>query len=317
MTPKNVLRTINYFLKDKRALTYAIIMCIIGTACGIVTPILNKYLQEHIIPNKDIGMFAVSTIIIVVVNVASLLSSYFNNKIFINSGVDITSGLRNEIVAKNVFSKKHASNPGDLVICGTGFMEETNQLFISYISLVFDAILKLLFYLPFFFIYGKQLSLVMLGFVFLSLVCVELQAIIVRKNAAKSRKVDSERIDFTLKMYEATQKSTFKDNKKISFDIYKQKVIACDNAWLNYSVSNDFVTLIFNVVWCIGLCLCIIIAFNLSSVGIITIATFIVFNSYAEQIKTPLGSYIEFKQMSDRMGVALDRIYGYVDEKDD
>ena len=311
------LRTIKYFFKNTKALIYAIIMCIIGTACGIVTPILNKYLTEHIIPNKDLKMFWVSTVIIVLVNLASLLSNYFNNKIFINSGVDITTNLRQEIVAKNVFSTKYKSHPGDLVLCSTGFMEETNDLFISYISLMFDAVLKLLFFLPFFFIYGKQLALIMIGFIALSLVCVELQAIIVRHMAKKSRQVDSERIDFTLKMYDAMRKENFKDNNKISFETYRKKVIACDDAWTHYSVSNDFVTLIFNLVWCIGLCTCIIMAFNLSAAGIMTIATFVVFNSYAEQIKTPLGSFISFKQMSDRMGVALSRIYKYVDEKND
>ena len=309
-----IFRTIKYFLKNKKALTYAIIMCTIGTACGIVTPILNKYLQEKIIANKDLAMFWVSTLIIIIVNLASLLSNYFNTKVFINCGVDITTQLRQKIVAKNVFNSKHKSNVGDMVLCSTGFMEETNSLFISYISLVFDATLKLLFYLPFFFIYGKQLSLLMLGFIILNLICVELQAIVVRKNAVKSRQADSNRVGFTLKMYEQMQHEDFADNDIISFEAYKSKVHACDIAWTKYSVSSDFITLIFNIIWCIGLCVCIVTAFNLSSLGIVTIATFIVFNSYADQISSPLNNYITFRQMSNRMKEALHRIYGYIDE---
>jgi len=314
MAIKNVMRAIKYFLSNRRATFYAILMCIIGTACGIVTPILNKYLQEHIIPNKDLSMFYLSTIIIMVVNIASLLSSYFNSKIFIKSGVDITTRLRHEIISKNIFNTKHANNVGDVVICCTGFMEETNQLFITYISLIFDAMLKFIFYLPFFLFYGKSIALVMIAFMLIAIICVELQAIIVRRTAAKSRQVDSERIDFTLKMYEATQNPNFKDNEEISFETYKRKVLACDKAWLNYSVASDFYPLIFNLIWYIGLGVCILMAYELSALGYMTLAVFIVFNSYVDQLKAPLENFITFKQMSDRMGVALGRIYNYTDE---
>ena len=315
MKQNSVIRTIKYFLTNKKATFCALIMCTLGTICGIVTPILNKYLQEHIIANKDMSMFIVSTIIIIVVNFASLMSSYFLNKVFIKTGVQITSSLRSNIVVKNAYRNTYKNSPGELVLCGTGFMEETNQFYISYISLVFDAILKILFYLPFFIFYGRYASLIMLALIVCSLVVVELQSVLVKRNAMKSRKVDSERIDFTLKMYKRLQEKDFQDDENMNLALYKQKVINCDNAWVNYSVSNDFYPLLFNLVWYVGLVLCILYVFDLSIIGTITISTFIVFNSYVDQLKSPIGSIITYKQMADRMGVALDKIYKYTDEQ--
>ena len=50
---QNVFRMIKYFFANKKATIYACVMCILGLAVGIVTPICNKLLQQDIIPNKN------------------------------------------------------------------------------------------------------------------------------------------------------------------------------------------------------------------------------------------------------------------------
>ena len=65
---KNVFRMIRYFFRCKKATIFACIMCVFGLAVGLVTPICNKYIQEDIIPNKNISLFVWLTLVILVLN---------------------------------------------------------------------------------------------------------------------------------------------------------------------------------------------------------------------------------------------------------
>ena len=132
MKKKNVLRMIKYFFENKKAVVYAGIMCLLGLIVGIVTPICNKLIQEDIIPNQNISLFIWLTIVILILNLVSVLLSFFTTRIFINNGIPITSRIRKDIVKINTFGTKNINNKGKVLISSTTFLEEANTFYISY-----------------------------------------------------------------------------------------------------------------------------------------------------------------------------------------
>jgi len=308
-----IFRSLKYFLRNKKAVMFAILMCVCGLVIGVITPIFNKMLQEKIIPDKDIRLFVWITIVVIVLNVANLLSSYFNNKIFIENGVNITAQIRRAMIAKNIGKKD--LNVGDFLICSCSFLEETNVFYISYTYSIFDSILKILFYLPFFIFYGGWLSLIMIGMAILSFFVLDIEAKIAKKRATRSRQVDSERYDFVIKMYEEIQKPDFVENDEVNLELYKKKVLACDKAWLDFANTANPYPYVFQFAWYMGFAICAIVAFNLGTLGAITLASFIAFKTYCDSLKDSVTSMVSFKQLADRMDIALTKIYRYVDEE--
>ena len=268
-------------------------------------------LHEQIIPNKDISLFVWITIIVILLNGVNLISSYFNNKIFIDCGLNITSQIRKEMIAKNI--GKQDINVGDFLICSSSFMEEANTFYISYTYWIFDATLKILFYLPFFIVYGGWLSLIMIGMALFSFFILDIEARVAKKRAERSRQVDSERYNFVMKMYEDLQKQDFVENEEMNLELYKKKVLACDKAWLDFANTSNPYPYVFQFAWHIGFAICAIIAFNLGTIGAITLASFIAFKTYTDSLKDATTNIVSFKQYADRMDIAFTKIYGYVD----
>ena len=308
-----IFRSLKYFFRNKKAVLFAMLMCVFGIAIGVLTPIFNKMLQEQIIPNKDINLFIWITVAVVLLNITNLLASYFNNKIFIEVGVNITSQLRSEMIAKNIGRKD--VNVGDFLICCSSFMEEANTFYLSYMYSIFDATLKILFYIPFFIFYGGWLALIMIGMALLSFCILDIEAKIAKKRAERSRQVDSERYNFVMKMYEEIQKPDFVENDEMNLNLYKKKVLACDKAWLDFANTSNPYPYVFQFVWYMGFAICAIVAFNLGTLGAITLASFIAFKTYCDSLKDSATSIISFKQMADRMDIAFTKIYGYVDQE--
>ena len=313
---QNVFRMIKYFFANRKATIYACIMCILGLAVGIVTPICNKLIQEDIIPNKNISLFLILTIVIFVLNLVSVLSSFFTTKIFINNGIPITSNIRKDIVKMNTLSNKNINNKGKVLISSTSFLEEANVFYISYMYLIFDCILKFMFYFPFFVVYGKWLALIMIVVSLISIGFVELIAIAVRKTIKESKRVEAERYDYTLYMIKEMKKPDFKEDEDINLKAYMNKVYTCDKAYIRYCNWANLYGGIFNLIWYIGVAICFCFAFNMLGTGALIISTFIVFNSYLDQIKAPINNYVSFKQITDIYDATFKNVFEMLDDQD-
>jgi len=313
---KNVSRMIRYFFRCKKATIYACVMMLLGLIVGIVTPICNKLIQEDIIPNKNISLFIWLTIVILMLNIVSTLSSFMNTRIFIENGIPITSNIRKDIIKMNTFSKKNDDNRGKVLISSTAFLEEANSFYISYMYLMFDCILKFMFYLPFFLLYGKQLALIMIITVIISLTALELLKVFARKTIEISKRVDSERYDYTLKMYKILHKQNFQEDDIYNINEYMNKVYACDRAWVKYCMVGNLYGYVFNLIWYIGVAICFCLTFSMINSGTILISTFIVFNSYLDQLKTPIGNYVTFKQITDRFDETFRNIFDMLDDEE-
>lgn len=311
---RNVFRMLRYFFRCKKATIYACIMCGLGLLVGIITPICNKLIQEDIIPNKNISLFIWLTIVILLLNVVSTLTSFFNTKIYINNGIPITSNIRKDIMKMNTFSKKNEDKKGKVLISSTAFLEEGNSYYISYMYIVFDCILKFMFYLPFFFVYGKQLALIMIIFAILSFVALEIAGIFTKRNIKKSNDASSERYDYTLKMLKKMQKPDFKEDETYNYDNYMSKVYKCDKTWINYCNVANLYGYIFNLIWYIGVGICFYLAFDMMATGAIILSTFIVFNSYLEQLKGPIGNCVTYKQVTDRFNDSFENFFELLDD---
>ena len=313
---QNVFRMIKYFFENRRATLYACIMCVLGLAVGIVTPICNKLLQEDIIPNKNISLFVWLTIVILVLNLVSVIASFFTTRIFINNGIPITSNIRSDIVKMNTLGIKNINNKGKVLIASTSFLEEANTFYISHMYLVFDCLLKFMFYFPFFIIYGKWLSFIMIGFTVFSLFVVNLVATQVRKAIQISKRVDAERYDYTLGLIKAMKSQDFKEDDKYNVKTYMKKVKACDKAWIVYCNWANLYVPLFNIVWYIGVAICFCLAFNMIATGAILVSTFIVFNSYLEQLRMPIGNYVSFKQVTDAYDETFKNVFEMLDDNE-
>ncbi len=316
MKNSHVLRIIKMFCKNKRAVIYACIMCVLGLAVGIVTPICNGLMQDEILPNKNIYLFVVLTIVILVLNVVSVLSSYFVKKIMISEGVNITSNMRKRIVNFNIFNKKTPFNKGEVVIDSTKFLEETNNFLASYLYFIFDSILKFLFYLPFFLIYGRWLSLIMVAFAILGYIFMEIVAKKAKVAVAKSKIVDTERYSYMIDLLNIIQDKDFKEDEKYCCDTYMNLVYDCDKAWNHYVLWANAYTLIFSSLWAIGRAICFCLAFNMIGAGAITVSLFVAFNSYLEQIFSPLSNFVSYKQNSDQYNATLNRVFDLYDKSE-
>ena len=272
-----VWRVLKRFLSDKKAVAVAIFMSFLGSLVGVATPIFNKLLTEKIIPDKDISLFVWITIIVLVLNVVNLLASFFTNRLFINKGVNITEQIRQEMVYKQLYADKEKMDVGDFLICSNTFLEETNTFFISYVYIIFDSTLKILFYLPFFAIYGSWLALIMLAAVLLAFTILSFESKLAKVRSIKNRHLDSQRYTFMIKMYEEMQKPDFEESKDMNFKLYQQKVFACDKAWMRYIFAANPFPYVFNFIWYVGFAICAILAFNLGTLGSVTLASFIAF----------------------------------------
>lgn len=313
---KNVFRMIRYFFRSRKATVYACLMCALGLIVGIVTPICNKYIQDDIIPNKNISLFIWLTIVLLILNVVSTLTGFMTTKIFINNGVPITSNIRKDIVKMNTLSDKNKDKKGQVLISSTAFLEEANSFYISYMYFIFDCILKFMFYLPFFLVYGGQLAIVMFIATLLSFAFLDLAAIKAKKYIEISKRVDAERYDYTLKMHKAMQNPNFREDDTFNLHVYMGKVRACDSAWVRYCNFANLYGYIFNFIWYCGIAVCMCLALNLISSGAILISTFIVFNSYCEQLKSPIGNSVTFKQVTDRFDEAFRNVFVLLDDEE-
>ena len=313
---KNVFRMIRYFFRCKKATIYACIMCALGLVVGIVTPICNKLIQEDIIPNKNISLFIWLTLVILILNVVSTATSFMTTKIFINNGVPITSNIRKDIMKMNTFSTKNENNKGKVLLSSTSFLEEANSYYISYMYLIFDCILKFMFYLPFFIIYGKQLVIVMAIFTLLSFALLDVAMIFAKKTIKISNDAASVRSDYSIKTIKAIQKPDFKENDEINIDKFMNCFYECDRTWTNYCLFANLYGYIFNLMWYIGVGICFCMAFNMMAAGAIVLSTFIVFNSYLDQLKAPISNYVSYKQVTDRFNDSFQNFFDLLDDEE-
>ena len=312
----NVFRMIKYFFRCKKATISVIIMCILGLVVGIVTPICNKYIQDDIIPNKNISLFVWLTILILVFNLVSTLTGYLTTRIFIKNGIPITSNIRKDIVKMNIFGKKNNQNKGRVLITSTTFLEDANAYYISYMYLVFDCILKILFYLPFFAFYGGYLALIQIAAILVSFLFIHLADIFCRRQMHASRIADAERYEYTLKLLKQMQKPDFKEDETYNLDEYMKRVYAFDKTWLGYCNWANTYPYIFNFIWYIGVAICFCLAFNMINVGGMFVSTFIIFNSYLDQIKTPVVNYTNYKLMTVRYDETFKNVFTMLDDND-
>lgn len=313
---RNVFRMIGYFFRCKKATIYACIMCVLGLIVGIVTPICNKLIQEDIIPNKNITLFVWLTIVILILNLVSTLSSYFTTRIFINNGVPISANIRKDIVKANIFSNKNVENKGNVMICTTTFLEDANLYYISNMYLIFDGLLKFLFYFPFFAFYGGYLSLIMLASIIVSFGLVAVADKFAKRYMVETRKVEAERYDYMLKMLDALEKPDFKENKKVNLEDYMNKVKACDKTWLGYCNWANLYTYIFNFVWYVGVAICFCLVHEMMLAGTLLLSTFIIFNSYLDQVRAPVNNYFNYKLMAVRYDETFKKFFEVLDDQD-
>ena len=316
MRNKNIFRMIKYFFRCKGATISACLMCVLGLAVGIVTPICNKILQEEIIPNKNISLFVWLTIIILILNFASCLSSFFITRIFVKNGIPITSNIRKDIVKMNAFSNKNKEIGGKVLVASTTFLEDANTYYISYMYLIFDCALKVLFYLPFFAFYGGYLSLIMIASAIIGFAFIHVADIFCRRSMHKSRELDAEKYDYTLKLLKAMKKPGFKENETYNLDTYMKKVRAFDKAWLSYCNWANMYPYIFYLIWYIGVGICFCLSFNMITAGTLVISTFILFNSYLDQLKAPIANYASYKLMAVRYEETFKNTLAMLDDEE-
>lgn len=316
MANRNIFRIVKYFFRCKGATICACIMCILGLAVGIVTPICNKILQDEIIPNKNLSLFIWLTIIILILNLVSCLTSFFTTRIFVNNGIPITANIRKDIIKMNAFSSKNAKIKGKVLIASTTFLEDGNVYYISHMYLIFDCILKFLFYLPFFLFYGGYLALIMLASAIVSFMFIFLADIACRNCMRKSRQADAERYDYTLKLLKALKNPDFKCDDVYNIDVYMKKVRAFDKAWLSYCNWANLYPYIFYLIWYIGAGICFCLAFNMIAAGTLAVSTFILFNSYIEQLKVPIANYANYKLMAARYEETFKNTFAMLDDED-
>lgn len=313
---KNLFRTIKYFFRCKKATIYALIMCVLGLMVGLATPLCNKALQQDIIPNKNISLFVWLTIIILVLNLVSALTSYFTSRIFTHYGVPISSNIRKDIVRRNIFSKKNKDLKGTVLVTSTTFIEDMNAYYISYMYLLFDCILKLLFYFPFFVVYGGYLSLIMLASTIVSFVFIFIADIFCRKSMKKSRIADADRFEYTLDLLEEMKNPNFEENETFNMETYMQKVYTFDKTWLSYCNWANMYPYIFYLIWYVGVAICFCLVFNMLGTGAIIMSTFVLFNSYLDQLKAPIGSYLSYKLMAVRYDETFKNIFEMLDDEE-
>lgn len=311
---KNIFRMIKYFFRCKKATIFALIMCVLGLIVGIATPVCNKLLQQDIIPNKNISLFVWLSILIFVLNLVSTLTSYFTTKIFIVNGVPITSNIRKDIVKMNIFSKKNERHKGKVLVSSTTFLEDANIYYISYMYLIFDCVLKAFFYLPFFVFYGGYLSLIMLLATVVSFIFISIADKFCRKCMQKSRKYDAERYDYSLKLIKAMQKKNFIEDEKYNLETYMNKVKAFDKAWLSYCNWANLYTYIFNFIWYVAVGICFCLVYDMLGTGAIMLSTFIIFNSYLDQIKAPVNNFAGYKLMAVRYEETFKNFFDMLDD---
>lgn len=313
---RNVFRMIKYFFRCKKATIYAGIMCVLGLLVGIVTPICNKLIQDDIIPNKNISLFIWLTIVILILNLVSTLSSYFTTRIFINNGVVISSNIRKDILKINIFSRKNIKNKGKVMISGTTFLEDANLYYISYMYLIFDSLLKFLFYFPFFVFYGGYLALIMLGATIISFGFIAIADKYATRYMHETRIVEAERYEYMLKMLDELECPDFVENEEINMVEYLRKVRACDRTWLGYCNWANTYTYIFNLIWYIGVAVCFCLVYEMLAVGAIVLSTFIIFNSYLDQLKAPINNYANYKVMAVRYDETFGKFFEELDDEE-
>lgn len=313
---KYVWRMSKYFFRMKHATFYSILMCIIGLTVGIFTPIANSYIQNDIIPNKNIGLFVTLTIVILILNFGSILSAYFNTKIMIDNGVPITANIRRDIVKMNTFSNKNKKIRGVVSISATQFLEDANGYYISYLNLSYDSILKFLFFCPFFIAYGKNLALFMILVVVVFFIIVDVMSIWVQKYANASREADKVRYEFLLKMTKALQDPNFEENDEVSYERYRQVIADTEKAWIKYCMYNntfDFIRLMLEYG---AFAIACIWAFKSIEVGSLTVGAFVVFHSYFSQLDSPLSQFVNFIKNCNQNNMTFKNIFVSLDDEE-
>ena len=57
-------------------------------------------------------------------------------------------------------------------------------------------------------------------------------------------------------------------------------------------------------------------AFDMISTGLMALSTFIVFNSYCDQLKVPIGNYVSYKQVTDKFDKTFKNIFDMLDDEE-
>lgn len=311
-----IWRSAKYFFRMKKATFYSILMCVIGLLVGIFTPIANSFIVNEIIPNKNIGLFIALTFVVLILQIASILSAYFNTNIMIENGVPISTNIRHDIVKMNSFATKNINSRGNVSIASTNFLEELNTFYISYLNCSYDSILKLMFYLPFFFVYGKTLSLVIFIAIVFILVIDNLLAMRALDLSLKSRQADVIRQTYLIKMYDAMKDPNFEENDEVSYEKYRDSFRLTEKAWIKYNMCNNLFNLVETIFWYGAMLLTFILAYNQIVDGVITLGAFVVFNSYCVQLLPPISQFTTVVKISNQYNMSFRTFFVELDDEE-
>ncbi len=313
---KYVWRMTKYFFRNKKATFYSILMCIIGLAVGLFTPIANSYIQNEIIPNKNISLFVILTIVILILNFASILSAYFNTKIMVDNSVPITANIRRDIVKMNTFSNKNKQIRGIVSISSTQFLEDANGYYISYLNTSYDSLLKFMFFFPFFIASGKKLALIMIASLAFYFALVNVISIYSQKCADKSREADKVRYEYLLKMTKALQQADFEENDEISYLKYKEVIKNTEKAWIKYCLVNNIFDFTRLFIWYGMFGLTCILAYHSIEIGAMSVGAFVVYHSYFSQLDSPLSQFVNFIKNCNQNNMTFKNIFISLDDEE-
>lgn len=316
MKYNHVWRTAKYFFRMKKATFYSMLMCLIGLLVGVFTPIANSYIVNEIIPNKNIRLFVALTFVVLILQIANILSAYFNTNIMIENGVPISANIRHDIVKMNTYATKNINARGNVSIAATNFLEELNGFYISYLNTSYDSILKLMFYLPFFFIYGRSLSLIIFIAIVLIFAVENLLAIKALDLSSKSRQTDIIRQNYLLKMYSEMKKTGFEENEEVSYQKYRDVFCLTEKAWMKYCLFNNLFDFIKVVLWYGAMLLTFVMAYNQVINGVITLGSFVVFNSYCVQLLTPITQFTSLVKSLNQYNMSFRNLFTQLDDSD-
>lgn len=311
---QNLFKMIKFFFQCKKAAYFTIFMIMLGLVVGIATPLFNELIVNEVIPDSQFSMFIYITIVVLILNLVSVLSSFFTTRTLVINCVSISSKIREDLIEMNVYSNKHHKDKGKVLLTSTIFMEDVNIYYISYMQLIFDSILKVCFYVPMFIFYGRYLSFIMMTFALISFLFVSIANKMAIKHMKRSRLAEAEASDYVLELLKKLEKEDFKEDETYNADVYMNKIEAKDQSWLGYCNWANTYTYIFNFVWYIGVAICFCLAHNMITGGVIGIGVFVAFNSYLDQVKAPICNYLNYKLMGVRFNETFQKIFDLLKE---
>lgn len=316
---KQLLRVIKYMLPYKGVFIGVLALMIFAVFLGLVSPVLNSYIVNTVIPNKNIEMMYYVLTGLIFINLLDIVIQYLQGKYMARLGHKVIYQIRRDVFIKmqqlsfDFFDNRPA---GKILVRVTSYVDELANFFANVMINFVMTIFRMLMVIVFMFALNYVLALVVLASVVPLMVFIFIIRRSLKTRFRNNRTKHSNRTAYIHEniMGNIVTKEFNRTDKNC--EIYSDIIDECKRAWMKAINVNELFVPGTEMFWNYGNLALYGVAFLLiatpSAIGM-TLGTVIAFSNYMGMFNGPINQLAVILQQMAQVSSNLERIFEMLD----